>query len=109
MSIAVRSPKRKAGQKEAGTSITRTTDAKGRITLPRSFANATVVIDQVSDLEVRIRKAQVLLLHEVGDPENAIPPLSKRDQELLARMIMRPPRANAALKRLLHMRDDRRD
>ena len=31
---------------------TRTTDAKGRVVLPKSFANATVVIEQVAETEV---------------------------------------------------------
>ncbi len=36
---------------------TRTTDAKGRVCLPKSFANATVIIEQVSDTELRVRKS----------------------------------------------------
>ena len=34
----------------------RTTDKKGRLCLPRSFANATVIVEQISDTEVRIRR-----------------------------------------------------
>jgi hypothetical protein len=30
---------------------TRSTDAKGRISLPKAFANATVILEQVSDTE----------------------------------------------------------
>lgn len=35
---------------------TRTTDAKGRVTLPRGFADCLVDIEQVNEFEVRIRK-----------------------------------------------------
>lgn len=30
----------------------RSTDSKGRISLPKAFANATVIIEQVSDTEL---------------------------------------------------------
>src|SRR5262249_14126239 len=39
-------------------SLTRTTDEMARVHLPESFANATVILDQISDTELRIRKAQ---------------------------------------------------
>ena len=44
---------------------TRSTDAKGRVCLPKAFANATVIIEQVSDHELRIRKARVIPEDEV--------------------------------------------
>jgi hypothetical protein len=51
---------------------TRSTDAKGRICLPRAFANATVIIDHLSDTELRIRKAVVIPQDEVRfDEETA--------------------------------------
>ena len=46
--------------------IDRTTDAKARVSLPKSFANTRVVIEEVSDTEVRIRKARVI-------PEGELP------------------------------------
>jgi len=39
------------------TMLTRTTDAKARVSLPKGFANATVIIEQTSATELRIRKA----------------------------------------------------
>ena len=42
------------------TTETRTTDAKGRVCLPKAFANSTVIVEHVSDTEVRIRKAKVI-------------------------------------------------
>ena len=54
--------------------IARTTDPEGRVSLPEAFANMTVIIEQISDTELRIRKAQII-------SEN------------------RPPAANEALRR----------
>jgi hypothetical protein len=44
---------------------TRTTDAKARVCLPKTFANATVLIEQVSETELRIRKALVIPEDEI--------------------------------------------
>ncbi len=38
---------------------TRKADAKGRVLLPAVFANTQVIIERVSDDEVRIRKAKI--------------------------------------------------
>jgi bifunctional DNA-binding transcriptional regulator/antitoxin component of YhaV-PrlF toxin-antitoxin module len=42
------------------TTLTRTTDKKGRITLPKHFADHLVIIEQVDETEVRIRKAEAI-------------------------------------------------
>jgi antitoxin component of MazEF toxin-antitoxin module len=39
---------------------TRRTDKKGRVTLPSSFANHLVIIEQISDDELRIRRAKAV-------------------------------------------------
>ena len=52
---------------------TRSTDAKGRITLPRPFAKATVVIDPISDSEIRIRKAETIPKDDPRFPEEDSP------------------------------------
>lgn len=78
---------------------TRTTDAKGRISLPRSFANATVIVEQVSETEVRIRKAVVIPEDEVRFYEETAAPLSDRDRDRFLDLLDNPPAANAALKR----------
>jgi hypothetical protein len=44
---------------------TRTTDAEGRVCLPRAFANATVVIEQISETELRVRKAGVVPVDKI--------------------------------------------
>jgi len=78
---------------------TRSTDAKGRISLPKAFANATVIIEQVSDTEVRIRKAVVIPEDEIRFYEETASPLSDRDRDRFLDLLDNPPEANAALKR----------
>lgn len=78
---------------------TRSTDAKGRICLPKSFANATVIIEQLSDTEVRIRKAVVIPEDEVHFYEEAASLLSDRDRDRFLDLLDNPPEANAALRR----------
>ena len=78
---------------------TRSTDAKGRVSLPKAFANSTVIIDQVSETEVRIRKAVVIPEDEVRFYEETSVPLSDRDRDRFLDLLDNPPAANQALKR----------
>ena len=80
---------------------TRTTDQKARVSLPRTFANATVIIDQISDTEVRIRKARVIPEADLAFLEETRKPLSDRDRDLFLKLLDKPPRANKALRQLL--------
>jgi hypothetical protein len=82
------------------TALTRTTDRKARVSLPQSFANATVLIEQVSDTELRIRKAQVIPEDEVRFREESASPLSDRDRDLFLSLLDSPPPANEALKKI---------
>ena len=79
----------------------RTTDAKARLILPRSFANSTVVIEVVSETELRIRKARVIPEDELRFSEETRVPLSDRDRERFLELLTRPPKPGAALKRAL--------
>jgi hypothetical protein len=79
--------------------LTRTTDRKARVSLPRAFANATVIIEQVSDTELRIRKAQVIPEDALPFREEATSPLSDQDRDLFLSLLSSPPTANAALKK----------
>lgn len=88
---------------------TRTTDSKGRICLPKAFANATVVIDQISETEVRIRKAVVIPEDEVRFYEETARPLSDRDRDLFLSLLDRAPAPNAALKRAARKHAARHD
>jgi hypothetical protein len=78
---------------------TRTTDAKGRISLPKGFANATVIIEQVSETELRIRKARVIPEDEIRFYEESVAPLSDRDRDRFLELLDHPPSPNEVLRR----------
>jgi hypothetical protein len=82
---------------------TRNTDSKGRVTLPRGFANASVIVEQVSDTEVRIRKAVVIAEDELAFYEQSSQPLSDRDRERFLDLLDHPPTPTAALKKSARM------
>ena len=80
------------------TTAVRTADSKGRVVLP-GFANATVIVEAVTENEYRIRKARVIPESEVL-PEDRMPiKLSERDAKKVLAMIENPPKPNAALRR----------
>jgi hypothetical protein len=79
----------------------RTTDAKARVSLPKSFANATVIVEEISDTEIRIRKARVIPEDEVRFAEENRTPLSDRDRDFFLKMLENPPEANEALKKAI--------
>jgi hypothetical protein len=78
---------------------TRTTDKKARVTLPRAFANSTVIVEQVSDTEIRIRKAVVIPEDEIRFAEEMRTPLSDRDRDIFLDMLDNPPEPTEALRR----------
>ena len=81
------------------TTAIRTADSKGRIVLP-GFANATVIIETVSDTEFRVRKARVIAEDDLHFPEEDMPvELSERDAKKFLEMLENPPKPNAALRR----------
>lgn len=77
----------------------RTVDDKGRIVLPRTFANATVTVTEVSDTELRIQKAVVVPESALPLMEDALQPLSDRDRDLFLDLIENPPEPNAAFRK----------
>jgi hypothetical protein len=79
----------------------RTTDAKGRLSLPKGYANATVVIEEVSDTEIRIRKAVVVPEDEVRFMEEYSAPLSNRDRDIFLKLLDDPPPLNDALRKAM--------
>ena len=81
--------------------VTRSTDAKGRVCLPKAFANATVIIEQVNENELRIRKARVIPEDEIRFMEEAPIVLSDRERERFVHALDHPPKPNAALCRLM--------
>jgi|RhiMethySRZTD1v2_1073278.scaffolds.fasta_scaffold09001_2 hypothetical protein len=82
---------------------TKNADSKGRVTLGESFANRTVIVEKLSDDEVRVKLARVIPEREAWLYENKkalsavrrglsearagelaeSPPLPKRDQKYL--------------------------
>ncbi|MFO0929119.1 MAG: DUF1778 domain-containing protein [Gemmataceae bacterium] len=81
--------------------ITRSTDRKARVCLPRSFADSTVIIERVSDTELRIRKAQVIPEDEIRFAEEIRQPLSDRDRDRFLDLLDNPPAPNEALKKVM--------
>jgi hypothetical protein len=80
---------------------TRSTDAKGRISLPKAFANSTVVIEQVNENELRIRRARVIPEDEIRFAEETPIILSKRDRTQFLQALDQPPKPNTVLRRLM--------
>lgn len=80
-------------------SETRTTDAKARLVLPKSFANATVVLEQVSETELRVRRAKVVPEDELPFSEDSSAPLSDRDRDRFLELLESPPAPVPALKK----------
>lgn len=78
---------------------TRTTDAKARLVLPKAFANATVIIEQVSDTELRVRRAKVIAEDELAFAEESASPLTDRDRDHFLALIANPPAPTTALKK----------
>lgn len=78
----------------------RVTDSKARLTLPRAFANSTLLLEIRGDNEIVIRKAKVVPLgHGEAAPETIT--LSERDWEAFMAALEHPPKPNAALKGLM--------
>lgn len=88
-------------------SETRTTDAKARLVLPKSFANATVVVEQVSETAVRVRRAKVVAEDEIAFVEEATVPLADRDRRFLE-LLASPPAPTPAFKRAAACHEARR-
>jgi hypothetical protein len=79
--------------------IFRTTDPRARVSLPKAFANTTVIIEQISDTEVRIRKAQVIPEDEIRFSEGIATVLTDRDRDRFLAALDDPPPPSKALRR----------
>lgn len=78
----------------------RVTDSKARVTLPRAFANSTLLVEVRSDNEIVIRKAKVVPLAE-GEAAPPTIALSERDWDAFVAALDNPPAPNDALKKLM--------
>jgi hypothetical protein len=77
----------------------RFTDKKARVVLPARFASSAVLIEEVSECELRIRKAVVLPEDEVPFTEMKRSPLSDEDRNFVLSLLAAPPKANTDLKK----------
>lgn len=80
---------------------TRSTDAKGRISLPKAFASSMVIIEQLNESELRIRKARVIPEDEWRFSEQSPIVLTERERKRFLRALDHPPKPNSALERLM--------
>lgn len=78
----------------------RVTDNKARLTLPRSFANSTLLLEVRGDNEIVIRRAKVVPLGDAQDEPERIT-LSARDWDAFVAAMDDPPEPNAALRELM--------
>ena len=76
-------------------------DAEARVALPTGFANATLIIEQLSDVEVRIRKTDAIQEDERQFAEERMTVLSDRDRDRFLELLENPPGPNAALRKAL--------
>ena len=77
----------------------RFTDKKARLILPARFASSAVLVEEVSENELRIRKAVVLPEDEVPFTEEHRPALSDEDRDFVLSLLAAPPKANADLQK----------
>lgn len=77
----------------------RFTDKKARLILPARFASSAVLVEEVSETELRIRKAVVLPEDDVPFTEMKRLPLPDEDRDFVLSLLAAPPKANAALKK----------
>jgi hypothetical protein len=77
----------------------RFTDKKGRVILPARFAGSAVLIEEVSETELRIRKAVILPQDELPFTEERRPSLSNEDRDFVLSLLAAPAKPNAALKK----------
>ena len=87
---------------------TRTTDSKARLVLPKSFANATVIVEQFSETEVRVRRAKIVADDELPFVKESTAPLSDRDRDHFLKLLPNPPAPLPALKKAAARRKARR-
>lgn len=75
--------------------------------MPKAFANATVIIEQVSDAGLRVRRAKVIAEDELVFAEESAP-LSDRDRDRFLSLIANPPAPTPALEKAASRRNGRR-
>ena len=80
---------------------TRTADAKGRVLLSNKLANATLLVEQMSDTEYRVRLAKTIPVDEIQFTEEFPKVLSDEEREWFIQLLENPPPMNDALRKLM--------
>jgi hypothetical protein len=90
---------------------TRTADSKGRVLLSNAMANATLLVEQVSDYEFRVRLAKTIPVQEIPHKfmEESLTPLSDRDRDIFLAALDDPTPPNEALRRAMERQKVRID
>lgn len=83
---------------------TRTVDARARVTLLPGFAKATVILEQVSESEVRIRRTSGHPDESAEFAEETVTTLSDRDRDRFLRLLETPSPPNASLRKAMSKR-----
>lgn len=65
--------------------------------LSNRLTNATVLVEQVSDTEFRVRLAKTIPVDEIPFMEESLTPLSDRDRDLFLSLLDNPPPLNEAM------------
>ena len=89
-------------------STIKTATVKNNLTLEKSFANATVILEEVSETEIRIRRAKVVPEDELRFAEETAVPLSDRDRDRFLELLTKPPALTPALKKAAARHKSRR-
>ena len=76
-----------------------TTDGHARLTLPKAFANSKVIIEHLSESELRIRLAPSSDTDERSFVEESITHLSDTDRDRFLDALANPPAPTIALTR----------
>jgi hypothetical protein len=80
---------------------TRNADAKGRVLLSNTLANATLLVEKVSDTEYRVRLAKTIPVDEIRFIEESLLPLSDRDRDIFLAALDDTSPPNEALRNLM--------
>jgi hypothetical protein len=88
---------------------TRTTDSKGRVLLSNKLTNATVLVEQVSDTEYRVRLAKTIPVDGAMFSEETLMPLSDRDRDIFLAILEDSTPPNEALRKAMERQKVRFD
>ena len=86
----------------------RTTDATGQLLLPMAFTNSTVIVEQISETEVRIRRTNVVAEEDLPFAEESGTSLNDDARNQFLELLANHPVANQALQKAAIRHNGRR-